>query len=51
MDYIHYALEAFIVLLYFIVIIKICMWVAGYVGKKLGIAKFLMYLWRKIIRK
>ncbi len=51
MDYIQYVLGVLSVIFMFIVIMKIYMGVANYVGKKLGIGKSLIYLWQKIRKK
>jgi hypothetical protein len=51
MDYIHYVLNISIVLVIVIVITKICMVVAAYVGEQLGVGKFLINLWRKMRKK
>ena len=51
MDYIHYVLDISIALVIVVVITKICMVVATYVGEQLGVAKFLIYLSRKIRKK
>lgn len=51
MDYIRYTLNFLIVLFIFMVIIRIYMEVASYIGKQLGFGKFFMYLCRKIIKK
>lgn len=48
MDYIHYALNFLIVLFFYMVIMKIYMGIANYVGEQLGIGKFIIYLWGKI---
>jgi len=47
MDYIKFALAVLYVIGIYIGITKICMWVANYVGEKLGVGKFLIYLFRK----
>ncbi|MCY6354406.1 hypothetical protein [Clostridium sp. ZS2-4] len=51
MDYIQYVLKILSVLFIYIVIIKIYMVVANYVGEKLGIGKFFIYLCKKIKKK
>lgn len=51
MDYIYYALNVSLVLFIVIVIMKIYMVVAAYVGEQLGIGKFIIYLWRRIRKK
>jgi len=51
MDYIHYAFNILIVIVIVIGIVKICMWAANYVGEKLGVGKFIINLWQKIIKK
>ncbi|MCB2307261.1 hypothetical protein LGL08_10220 [Clostridium estertheticum] len=48
MDYIHYALDILIGIFIIIVITKIYMMAANYVGEQLRLGKFLIYLWRKI---
>ena len=48
MDYIYYVFNLLIVLFVYIVIMKIYMKVANYIGEQLGIGKFLIFLWRKI---
>ena len=48
MDYIHYALNILIDIFIIIVITKICMVVANYVGEQLGLGKFFIHLWQKI---
>jgi predicted nucleotidyltransferase len=51
MDYISYAFKFSLFLFINIMIIKICMEVANYIGEQFGIKKFLLYLWRKIRKK
>ncbi|SFD14578.1 hypothetical protein [Clostridium uliginosum] len=51
MDYIQFTLKVLSVLFIYIVIMKICMVVANYVGEQLGLGKSLIYLWRKIRKK
>ncbi|MBW9172836.1 hypothetical protein K2F43_16650 [Clostridium estertheticum] len=51
MDYIHYALNILISIFIIIVITKIYMMVAKYIGEQLRLGKFLIYLWRKIRMK
>lgn len=51
MDYIINALYFSIFLFIYILIVKIFMWVANYVGEQLGFGKFLIYLWQKIRKK
>jgi len=48
MEYIHLVLKVASVLFIIIVITKILMCVANYVGEQLGFAKFFIYLWHKI---
>lgn len=48
MEYIHLVLNVASVLFLIIVITKILMCVANYVGEQLGFAKFFIYLWHKI---
>ena len=50
MDYIYYALGISIGLFIYIIITKVYMMIANYVGEQLGIGKFLIYLWGKIRR-
>lgn len=45
---IHFAFNILIVIILIVVIIKISNVVANYVGKKLGIGKFIIHLWDKI---
>ena len=47
MYYIKFALAMIFVICIYIGITKICMWVANYVGEKLGVGKSLIYLFRK----
>lgn len=47
MNYIKFALAVLFVITIYIAITKICMWVANYIGNKLGVGKFLIYLFRK----
>ncbi|MBX4271955.1 hypothetical protein [Clostridium estertheticum] len=51
MGYIHYALNILISIFIIIVITKIYMMVANYVGEQLRLGKFFIYLWRKIRMK
>ena len=51
MDYIYFALKIIMVLFTLIVITIIYMGVANYVGEKLGLGEFFIYLWRKIRKK
>ncbi|TCO68881.1 hypothetical protein [Marinisporobacter balticus] len=44
MDYLQYALKVLSVLFIYIVIMKIYMGVANYVGEQLGLGKFLIHL-------
>ena len=48
---IKFVLGVLFVLFIYIIITKIFMEVANYVGEKLGFAKFFKYLWRKIRKK
>lgn len=48
MEYIHYALDFLSILFIYIVIIKIYMVIANYIGEKLGLGKFFMNLWEKM---
>ena len=47
MEYIKFTLTVLFVIGMYIGITKICMWLAAYIGEKLGVGKFLMYLFRK----
>jgi hypothetical protein len=47
MEYIKFILTVLFVIGMYIAITKICMWVAAYIGEKLGIGKFLIYLFWK----
>jgi hypothetical protein len=47
MEYIKFALDVLFVIGIYIVITKICMWVANYIGEKLRVGRFLLYLFRK----
>lgn len=51
MDYILYGFKFSIFLFINIIIIKICMEVANYIGEQFGVKKFLLCLWRKIRKK
>ena len=51
MEYIYYAVNIFFVIVIYIAIAKVCLWVANYIGEKLGVGKFIIHLWRKIIKK
>ena len=51
MDYIYYAFNMLIVIVIVIINVKIFMSVANYVGERIGIGKFLMYLFGKLRKK
>lgn len=51
MDFIYYTLKVLMLLFIFIVIIKICVGIANYIGEQLGFGKFFIYLWGKIRKK
>ncbi|MBB6218149.1 Ca2+/Na+ antiporter [Anaerosolibacter carboniphilus] len=50
MDYVQYVLNILIVLFVYIVIVKIYMEVANYVGERLGIGQFVIGLCKKMRR-
>lgn len=51
MYYIYYVFNILIAMVIFIVIAKVCIWVANYIGEKLEVGKFIINLCRKITRK
>ena len=50
MDYIQYILSVLIVISTYIVITRIYMIVAAYIGERLGFGKFFIDVWKKIRR-
>ena len=51
MNYIQDAFGFLIVIVLFIGMVKVCMWVANDIGEKLGIGKFIINLWKKIMKR
>jgi uncharacterized membrane protein YwzB len=51
MDYVYNAFDILIVIVMVMISVKLCMLVANYIGERIGIGKFLIYLWGKIRKK
>ena len=51
MDYICNAFNILIAIVIFMLTIKIFMLVANFIGERIGIGKFLIYLWGKLRKK
>ncbi|SCY79371.1 hypothetical protein [Alkaliphilus peptidifermentans] len=50
MDYIQYILRVIMVIVMVIAVTKIYMIIAAYIGGKLGIGKFFIFLWERMRR-
>jgi hypothetical protein len=51
MDYIYFAFNMLIVIVIVMINVKICMLVANFIGERIGIGKFLIYLCGKLRKK
>jgi|LGVE01.1.fsa_nt_gb hypothetical protein len=51
MDYIRFVFNVLITVAIYIVFIKVLMIIAEYIGKKIGISKFIIAVWNKMKAK